>query len=66
MKWNDDFEMTTSVNGKKIIVGQQNFADNTILIKEENGNVIDCPMYMDERDDLFFVYDNTEVYLKWL
>lgn len=66
MKWNDNFETETSINGKIITVGQQNFVGNTILIKEENGNVITCPMYMDERDDLFFVYDNTEVYLKWL
>lgn len=66
MEWNNNFDTKTTVKGKTITVGQQNFEDNTILIKEENGNIVSCPMGMDKQGDIYFLYDNTEVYLKWL
>lgn len=65
-EWNDIFDIKINVNGKIITVGQQDFSDSTILIKEEDGNIISCPMGMDEQGDIYFIYDNEEVYLKWL
>ena len=53
-------------NGKIITVGEQNFETSTIMIKEENGNIISCPMFIDEHGDIYFVYDNTEVFLKYI
>lgn len=66
MTWNDNFDTKTKVNGKTITVGEQNFDDNTILVKEEDGNIISCPMYIDKQGDIYFRYDNTEIWLKWL
>lgn len=65
-EWNDIFDTKTNVNGKIITVGQQDFNDSTILIKEEDGNIISCPIGMDEQGDIYFIYDNEEVYLKWI
>lgn len=65
-KWNDIFDTKTNVNGKIITVGQQDFSDSTILIKEEDENIIPCPMGMDEQGDIYFIYDNEEIYLKWI
>ena len=38
--WNDNFTMKKNINGKSITIGQQNFDNMTILIKEKNENVI--------------------------
>lgn len=65
-EWNNNFDAKTKVNGKTITVGQQNFNDDTILIKEEDENIISCPMGTDGQGDIYFIYDNIEVYLKWL
>lgn len=65
-EWNDIFDTKTNVNGKIITVGQQDFSDSTILIKEEDGNITSCLMDMDEQGDIYFIYDNEEVYLKWI
>ena len=65
--WNNNFDNSkTKVNDKTITVGEQDFDDNTILIKEEDGNLISCPMFIDDQGDIYFLYDNTEIYLKWL
>lgn len=65
--WNNNFDNAkTKINGKIITVGEQNFDDNTILVKEENGNLISCPMSINNQGDIYFLYDNTEIYLKWL
>ena len=40
MEWNNNFDTKTTVKGKTITVGQQNFEDSTILVKEENGLII--------------------------
>lgn len=66
MTWNNNFNTKTEVNGKTIIVGEQNFENNTILIKEEDGNIISCPMFIDGLGDIYFRYDNTEIWLQWL
>ena len=66
MIWNNNFDTKTEVNGKTIIVGEQNFENNTILVKEENGNIISCPMFIDELGDIYFRYDNVKIWLKWL
>ena len=66
MIWNNNFDTKTEVNGKTIIVGEHNFENNTILVKEENGNIISCPMFIDELGDIYFRYDNVEIWLKWL
>ena len=47
-EWNDNFDRQTTINGKRITVGEQSFEDSTILIKEEDGTVLECPMGMDE------------------
>lgn len=66
MIWNNNFDTKTEVNGKTIIVGEQNFENNTILVKEENENIISCPMFIDELGDIYFRYDNVKIWLKWL
>ena len=66
MEWNNNFDAKTKLNGKTITVGEQNFETSTIMIKEENGNIISCPMFIDEHGDIYFVYDNTEVFLKYI
>ena len=66
MTWNNNFDTKTKVNEKMITVGEKNFKNNTILVKEENGNIISCPMFIDGLGDIYFLYDNTKVYLKWL
>lgn len=62
--WNDNFTMKKNINGKTITVGQQNFDDMTILIKEKNENVISCPMRFDSKGDCYFIYDSTKVYIR--
>lgn len=64
MKWNNNFNMKKNVNGKHITVGQQNLDDMTILVKEENGNIISCPMAFDNNRDCYFVYDSKKCYLR--
>lgn len=39
MNWNNAFAMKKNINGKIVTVGQQDFDNMTIMIKEENGNV---------------------------
>lgn len=65
-EWNDNFDRQATINGKRITVGEQSFEDSTILIKEEDGTVLECPMGMDENGDIYFIYDNEEFWLKWL
>ena len=65
-EWNDIFGRKTKVNGKVITVGQQDFDDSSILVKEENGNIISCPMGIDGQGDIHFLYDNILIYLKWI
>ena len=55
--------MKRKVNGKYITIGQQNFDDNTISIKDDCGNIFHRPMLSDEDGNIFFIYDNTIVYL---
>lgn len=62
--WNDNFTMKRNINGKIITVGQQDFDNMTILIKEENGNVISCLMGFDNAGDCYFIYDSTQVYIR--
>lgn len=64
MKWNDDFSNKRLVNGKRIIIGQQDFESMTILVKEENENIIRCPMDLDDDGEIYFFYDNTKVYVR--
>lgn len=64
MKWNDNFDMKKNVDGHIITVGQQNFNDMTILIKEENGKVIKCPMAFDNDGECYFIYNSKECYLR--
>lgn len=63
MEWNNNFNMKKNVNGKNITVGMQNFDDMTISIKEENGEIIKCPMSFDYNGDCYFIYDSKEYYL---
>lgn len=51
------------VNEKEIEVGRQNFTTNTVPVKEGN-NTIDCPMYMDEDNDIYFKYEDNVIYFR--
>ena len=62
MKWNDNLSTKRKVNGKTISIGQQNFDNNTIAIKNEYGKILNLPMYSDE-DGIYFVYCKTKIYL---
>ena len=64
MNWNNAFAMKKNINGKIVTVGQQDFDNMTIMIKEENGNVISCPMDFDNDGDCYFIYDSTQVYIR--
>ena len=67
IKWNDNFAMERNVNGETIIIGQQDFADNLILVKKGDGEVIGCPMRTDTDGNLYFVYNDMGVYVSdWL
>ena len=55
--------MKRKVNGKTITIGQQNFDDETISIKDGHGNILNIPMQSDEDGNIYFVYDKTMVYL---
>ena len=66
-EWNNNFNTgKTKVNEKVITVGQQDFDDNTVLIKEQDGNVITCPIGTDKNGDVYFICDNTVLYFKWM
>lgn len=52
--WNNDFNEKRTVNSKNITIGQQNFDNSTIMIKEDNGNIVDCPMDFDDNGGLLF------------
>ena len=61
--WNDNLSMKRDVNGKIINIGQQNFTDKTVSVKEGNGNIIKCPMLMDEKGNIYFIYNQMGVYI---
>lgn len=63
IKWNDNFTMQRDVNGETIIIGQQDFADNLILVKKGDGGIIGCPMRTDQNGDIYFVYNGMGVYV---
>lgn len=58
--WNNDFNEKRAVNG---ILDNKNFENGTIMIKEDNGNIVDCPMNFDDNGDCYFIYDLNIVYL---
>ena len=64
MRWNNNFDMKKNVNGKNIMVGMQNFDDMTILIKEESGEIIKCPMTFDNDGECYFIYNSKKCYLR--
>lgn len=62
-EWNENFSQKRKVEGETITVGQQNFENSTIEIMTENGSIIDCPMGMNNKGDIYFIYKNTGVYV---
>ncbi len=59
--------MTRRVNNKNIIIGKQNFDNNTIDVIEENGNTVNCSMCQDTEGNIYFIYNNMGVYVSdWL
>lgn len=60
--WNENLSTKRKVNDKTILIGQQNFNDNTISIKDEYGKILNLPMYSDE-DGIYFIYHKTMIYL---
>lgn len=63
VEWNNIFNMDRVVNGKHIIVGKQDIETASVLIKNDNGNIIHCPMHQNEDGEIYFIYDNTRVYI---
>lgn len=61
--WNNNFDEKRVVNGKIITIGQQDFDNDTIMIKESNGNILDCPIDFDDNGDCYFIYDLNIVYI---
>ena len=61
--WNNIFDMERIVNGKRIIVGAQDFNDGTILIKDSRNHVFCCPMFQDKEGNIYFTYENKGVYI---
>lgn len=51
------------VNGKTISIGQQDFDNGTVMIKNEYGNIINRNMYSDEDGNIYFIYHKMMVYL---
>ena len=64
--WNNNFNEKRVVNGKNITIGQQNFDNGTIMIKEDDGNIVDCPMNFDDNGDCYFIYDLNRRYKCYL
>lgn len=63
-KWNDIFNDNKRViNGQTIIIGEQNFGTNSILIKEEDGTVLSRPMFIDHDGNIYFEYNGISVYV---
>ena len=63
LEWNDNFINKRIIGDTSITVGEQNFEDGSIMIKEENGDVISCPMGIDNNGDIFFIYNDIGVYI---
>lgn len=61
--WNNDFDMERNINGKNIIVGQQDFENGTIMVKDENRKILCCPMFSDNEGNIYFIYDGVGVYI---
>jgi len=61
--WNNNFDMKRKVNGKTITIGEQDFMNGTIMIKEEDGNIIKLPMKSDKDGNFYFTYNNMGVYV---
>lgn len=51
--------------GKKITVGRQNLAKETVELVDGNKKV-DAPMFSDEDGDIGFVYNGEEVFFRFL
>ena len=51
--------------GKKITVGRQNLAKETVELEDGNKKV-DAPMFSDEDGDIGFVYKGEEVFFRFL
>lgn len=62
-EWNNNFDMKRKVNGKTITIGEQDFMNGTIMVKEEDGNIINLPMLSDEDGNFYFTYNNMGVYV---
>lgn len=52
-------------SGKKITVGRQNLAKETVELVDGNKKV-DAPMFSDEDGDIGFVYNGEEVFFRFL
>lgn len=63
IKWNDNFDMERHVNGEKIIVGQQDFENGTILVKDSKEDIKNWPMGIDDKGDIFFIYKGIKMYV---
>ena len=63
MEWNNNFNMKRVVGGKTIIIGEQDFSNSTVKIKEEDGTIINCNMQPDHKGDIYFVYCGWGVYI---
>lgn len=56
---------TYDIGIEKLYVGQQNFQMNIVLVKVGN-RIVNCPMFADEDNDIYFVYKGRRIYFSHL
>lgn len=62
-EWNDNFDIKKKVHEKTITIGEQDIINGTIMVKEEDENIINLPILSDENGDFYFIYNNMGVYV---
>lgn len=62
-EWDNNFDQKRNIEGKNILIGRQDFENATVMIKEESGNIVDCPMLLDEKGNIYFIYNGMGVYI---
>lgn len=61
--WNSNFDgRFRDVDGSRIEIGMQDFSKGTVQVREDDGTVIELPMYSKD-GEIFFIYNGTGVYM---
>lgn len=61
--WLGLFNLGRQVRNETIFLGEQDFSKNIIIVKDSNNKIIECPMFMDEDNNIYFIYKNIGVYI---